>query len=681
MRTLSGLALLFCFSLAACGGGPEGGGGNVPPVPPGDTTAPSVPGGLAVTADSATSVSLSWQAATDNVAVAGYRIYRDGTFLKMAAATTTGDAGLVTGVSYCYEVSAMDTSGNESPRSASRCATPDDVWTTRLPGVDIEVRSIIHDGTRFLAVGDPDSGDYVLTSPDGRSWSALRTNQIVLGLEDVVWTGTHYIATSDRGTFYTSTDASNWTLQQLMTSLLDINALAWSGSVAVAVGEDGNIWSTPDGVTWTQHAGVTTAYLRDVEWLNGRFAAVGDNGTVLFSTDGANWSVESTGAAGDLAAVAWSGSTWIGLGSGGGYTSSDGMTWAPVGVAGLFEDAVWADALNLFVAVDTNGRVLTSPDGMSWTERVDLDQFFSLATIYWDGTQLIAGGDIGEIVTSTDALTWVTRSAATDFDQVRWDGARLYAVGGPSKLATSADGVDWSFHRTGYSGDYMHDIVNSGTRLVAAAQTYYMSTPVTLDTPWPAHDWIGATTHDFGVIWDGTRFVSVGSNGGMRISSDGITYSYLSSADTGTSELLRSIIHSGSQYVVVGFNGIILTAPDLSSWSVQNSGTSEHLYSVVYSGSNYAAVGTNGTIIVSGDAVTWSAATSNTTNSLYSVIWAGDEFVAVGAGTTVLTSPDGLSWTSISNGLPFNTYKGVAFTGSRLVVVGNNGAIQTIERP
>ena len=53
----------------------------------------------------------------------------------------------------------------------------------------------------------------------------------------------------------------------------------------------------------------------------------------------------------------------------------------------------------------------------------------------------------------------------------------------------------------------------------------------------------------------------------------------------------------------------------------------------------------------------------------------------VGAGTTVLTSPDGLTWTPAAGGLPFNTYKGVAFTGSRLVAVGNNGAVVTVEKP
>ena len=471
MRAKSIFLFAAAFAMAACGGG----GTN-----PGDTVAPSMPNGVSVAADSATSVSISWQASTDNTAVTDYRIYRDSTLLKTVASTTTSDVGLVTGVSYCYEVSAIDAANNESSRSTSQCAMPDNVWTTRLPGADITVEAIIHDGTRYVAVGDPTSSNYVLTSLDGLTWTAQQTNQIVLGLEDVVWTGTQYIATSRRGTFYTSPDAITWTVQHLLVGLIDINALAWSGSVAVAVGEDGNIWSTTDGITWTQQVGITTEYLSDVEWLNSQFIAVGANGTVLFSADGVNWTTEGTGTADFLDTVSWNGSTYVALGTSGSFTSSDGVTWAPVTVSGLFEELVWASTLNLFVVVDTNGRILTSPDGMSWTERLDLDQFFSLDTVFWDGSQLIAGGDYGEIVTSSDAITWVTRASAVDFERVRWDGTRLYAVGGPSKLATSPDGINWSFHRTGYSGDFMRDIANSGSRILAAAQTYYMSTTLAL---------------------------------------------------------------------------------------------------------------------------------------------------------------------------------------------------------
>ncbi|MFD0804316.1 cellulose binding domain-containing protein, partial [Streptomonospora algeriensis] len=50
-----------------------------------DTEAPSVPGGLQATDRSADSVTLSWDAATDDVGVAGYEVLRGG---EVATATT-----------------------------------------------------------------------------------------------------------------------------------------------------------------------------------------------------------------------------------------------------------------------------------------------------------------------------------------------------------------------------------------------------------------------------------------------------------------------------------------------------------------------------------------------------------------------------------------------------------------
>src|SRR5262245_4050797 len=50
--------------------------GGTPPPPPPDTTAPTVPTGLAATAVSATQINLNWTASTDNVGVTGYLVER-----------------------------------------------------------------------------------------------------------------------------------------------------------------------------------------------------------------------------------------------------------------------------------------------------------------------------------------------------------------------------------------------------------------------------------------------------------------------------------------------------------------------------------------------------------------------------------------------------------------------------
>ncbi len=77
---------------------------------------PSRPTDLTATATAST-VSLSWTASTDNVEVAGYRVYRDGKEVGVTDTTTYTDTGLRAETSYIYEVQAYDTSDNSSALS------------------------------------------------------------------------------------------------------------------------------------------------------------------------------------------------------------------------------------------------------------------------------------------------------------------------------------------------------------------------------------------------------------------------------------------------------------------------------------------------------------------------------------------------------------------------------------
>ncbi len=92
------------------------------PAPP-DTTPPSAPTGLNGTATSATAVSLTWTASTDNVAVTGYRILRGGVQVGTATTTAFSNSGLTGGTTYSYTVIAVDAAGNASPPSTAALVT------------------------------------------------------------------------------------------------------------------------------------------------------------------------------------------------------------------------------------------------------------------------------------------------------------------------------------------------------------------------------------------------------------------------------------------------------------------------------------------------------------------------------------------------------------------------------
>src|SRR5262249_37669370 len=76
-------------------------------IPP-DTTPPSVPTGLTATTVTDDAVALAWSASTDDVAVAGYRVYRDGVLVGSTAATSFADTSLAPLTSYSYRVAAFD---------------------------------------------------------------------------------------------------------------------------------------------------------------------------------------------------------------------------------------------------------------------------------------------------------------------------------------------------------------------------------------------------------------------------------------------------------------------------------------------------------------------------------------------------------------------------------------------
>ncbi|WP_234380457.1 glycoside hydrolase family 48 protein [Streptomyces sp. CMB-StM0423] len=98
-------------------------GGETPGGPGDDTEPPTVPGGLRVTGTTASSVALAWTASTDNVRVTAYDVYRDGTPVGSAAATSFTDSGLSAATAYSYTVAARDAAGNASQPSAAVTAT------------------------------------------------------------------------------------------------------------------------------------------------------------------------------------------------------------------------------------------------------------------------------------------------------------------------------------------------------------------------------------------------------------------------------------------------------------------------------------------------------------------------------------------------------------------------------
>lgn len=84
-----------------------------------DEQAPSVPAALIATDLKINSVTLTWEASTDNIAVSEYEVLRNETPVARTASNTVMIEGLAPGQSYEFTVRAWDAAGNVSARSAS----------------------------------------------------------------------------------------------------------------------------------------------------------------------------------------------------------------------------------------------------------------------------------------------------------------------------------------------------------------------------------------------------------------------------------------------------------------------------------------------------------------------------------------------------------------------------------
>ena len=86
-----------------------------------DTQPPTAPTNVASSNISATSFTLSWTAATDNVGIAGYDVYQNGAKINPSniTATSYNVSGLNAGTTYSYFVKAKDAAGNQSVASAN----------------------------------------------------------------------------------------------------------------------------------------------------------------------------------------------------------------------------------------------------------------------------------------------------------------------------------------------------------------------------------------------------------------------------------------------------------------------------------------------------------------------------------------------------------------------------------
>ncbi len=207
----------------------ESGGGQ-------DINPSSVPGNLTSTGKTSSSVSLAWNASTDNVGVAGYTVTYGTTSVNVAGISTTIN-GLSANTAYTFTVKAKDVAGNQS--ALSNVVTV----TTNAPSADTTPPTA---PTNVQVTGKT-------TSSVSLSWTASTDNVGVAGYT-VTWgsstsvnvtTPTATIMGLSAGTAYTFTvtakdEAGNVSTGTSIQSTTDNNStgpVPWAANVSYTVGK------------------------------------------------------------------------------------------------------------------------------------------------------------------------------------------------------------------------------------------------------------------------------------------------------------------------------------------------------------------------------------------------------------------------------------------------------------
>lgn len=288
-----------------------------------------------------------------------------------------------------------------------------------------------------------------------------------------------------------------------------------------------------------------------------RFMAVGDNGIYL-SANGTNWldrySFPNITAYMYMKGIANNGERYVIVGDKGNtLISNENSPWVHKPISGG-EDitaVAWSSIFNRFYSVGLNGGIYSLDSGLKWT------------------------GMTSGTTNQLRGITSTTFTNSTDMDIVN--------VVGENTILYSEDGLGWSpanitFLPTDLPDSYIFNSVATGNDLIiAVGDDGYIGKTFngkdwTVEEKLP-HDNINDIVYNRDI----DEFIAVGKGSLILRSSDGITWTNITSAIT---DDFTGVFTQGKELVVVGANGYILYSDDINSMGFTVSNVADKLNSV-----------------------------------------------------------------------------------------------------
>jgi photosystem II stability/assembly factor-like uncharacterized protein len=224
------------------------------------------------------------------------------------------------------------------------------------------------------------------------------------------------------------------------------------------------------------------------------FLAVGHNGLRITSSDGTKWGEPVLGKEGEVyRGVCFGDGRVVAYGSYGGVNifaaTTDGQTWQTTQhdakYARYVRGMAYGEERFLALGGDpgavgaANAFVLTSSDGIQWSDFHETGAKFVLRRVAYGSDVCVGVGDRGRRAVSKDGgLTWsdVPMPKAVDtLIDIAFGNGRFVGVGLHGLRMTTRDGEHWSEPQRGEEGEHCNSVVWTGERFVAIGQgaTYF----------------------------------------------------------------------------------------------------------------------------------------------------------------------------------------------------------------
>ena len=611
------------------------------------------------------------------------------------------------------------------PGGLRASSTNGTTWTVINPGVSqyLSRRRYYSDLNKYVAVSNYlNTSGSLFTSSDGIYYT-LTSNISGSGLNDVIWTGTQYLAVGVSGTILTSPDGITWTGRTSGTANA-LNGAVWSGSQFVVVGNSGTVITSTDGVTWTSRTSGVVNSLSSIAYGNSLFVASRGintaNNQVITSTDGITWTVRGSPLTQLVNRVIWTNSMFIGMslssGTSGLITSTDGITWSN-NFAGSIYDIEYGNGV--YVGCKVQG-ISTSANLTNWTTNVaNLEiQSSNPTNPIWNGTKWIVntGPFSTATYTSTNNTTWSEASREDSFTDLMWTGSKWIATGIKNSIYTSTDNISWTLVPTNLpyaaspyllaicsgsssnilvvgEGSRIHISSDGGNTWSAVSDSFGSisvfknaapsSGVMMISDSWSSYSPRSVVSSDQGITWKPINTFSVAVNGTLSsannrfISAGGGVASF--TADNGTTSQtvlsgkdFYSTVYSSSLglFVITSSDGVYTTTNKSTFTKVLTPPAGVTLSSVIWTGSIFIVSGTVGTVYTSPDGTTWTSRNTGVTVSL-NLYYGGGLIFAFGSGGTLLTSTDGITWVLRTTGTT-STINSIAYNGTIFKAVGPN---------